>query len=300
MNGDLRIGGVGLRVAVDDALWSAGIEEPREAAFWSDPEGAADASLTVRAVHRSCLPLPHEDLLDARGWRVVRGPRGGSRFFGALHSPAAWQMYVEAAPGWTSWLALINPGPGREDACLCVRRVLRLVMSVLLVGRDRILLHASAVEVGGRGVAFAGRSGTGKSTLAGLLEQACGVRSLSRDRVALWVADESVRASGTIWGGLERVPSSADIELGHVVFIDHGVEQRLHPLTPAAGAHGLLMHSFVPRWEPELVARLVATIEAVSRRVGYHRLEFAPTPGVASSVGPLLRRRGTLHSRTGP
>lgn len=58
------------------------------------------------------------------------------------------------------------------------------VLSVLLHQRGCFVLHASAVEIGGAGVAFMGAKGFGKSTLAGYLKTR-GHRLLSDDIVPL-------------------------------------------------------------------------------------------------------------------
>jgi hypothetical protein len=63
---------------------------------------------------------------------------------------------------------IVDPAPGVEE------RALRLVilgpaLALLLHQRGRLVLHASAVEVGGAAVAFMGASGWGKSTSAAVM-----------------------------------------------------------------------------------------------------------------------------------
>jgi hypothetical protein len=83
----------------------------------------------------------------------------------------------------------VAPAPGRlpnETAALLVGTVL----GILLQQRGRIVLHASAVEVGNRAMLFCGASGDGKSTLAAGLSKA-GHALLSDDLCAI-----ELRAAG--------------------------------------------------------------------------------------------------------
>ena len=62
--------------------------------------------------------------------------------------------------------------------------LLGTVFGILLHQREQIVLHASAVEVNGKAVAFCGYSGAGKSTLAAALAH-CGYRLIADDVCAI-------------------------------------------------------------------------------------------------------------------
>lgn len=78
---------------------------------------------------------------------------------------------------------LVHPAPGVEEGVIRVF-LLGACLSVLLQQRGYTVLHASAVSIGGVGIAFAGEKGTGKSTLAAALTKA-GHELLSDDTVVL-------------------------------------------------------------------------------------------------------------------
>lgn len=67
--------------------------------------------------------------------------------------------------------------------------ILGTVFGILLHQREQIVLHASAVEVNGKAIAFCGSSGAGKSTLAAALVQR-GYRLITDDVCAItWSID---------------------------------------------------------------------------------------------------------------
>lgn len=81
----------------------------------------------------------------------------------------------------------IDPAPG-VDQRLVAFPLLGPVMGLLLHLRGLLVLHASAIEIGGRGVVFVGNKRAGKSTTAGALV-AAGHRLLSDDVVVLDMSD---------------------------------------------------------------------------------------------------------------
>jgi len=77
----------------------------------------------------------------------------------------------------------VTPVPG-SDPTLLRLYVEGMMMAILLHQRGRYVLHASVVEVGGRGVAFLGHIGAGKSTMALALERR-GCRLIADDNAAI-------------------------------------------------------------------------------------------------------------------
>ena len=148
----------------------------------------------------------------------------------------------------------------------------------LLHQRGLLPLHANAVEIGGKAVAFMGESGAGKSTLAAwfhdqghavLADDVC-VIGFGRDgtpeahpglpRVRLW--KEALEASGrniddysrSFVGDedfekydvpLARTASKADpLPLAAVYVLERGAQFHLHPLTGIDAAAALFAHTY--------------------------------------------------------
>jgi hypothetical protein len=95
---------------------------------------------------------------------------------------------------------LLDPGEGRVvvdgrdgDAELLEHRLVSTAICVLLAIRGDLVLHASAVEAGGRAALFCGPTLRGKSTLARALGEA-GCRVLSEDGIAIGLDEDGATA----------------------------------------------------------------------------------------------------------
>lgn len=97
---------------------------------------------------------------------LAEGPNwqhGVGRFL--LHVPKVTRFLIEGGK-----IIVVDP-VGRGAVSDCTPFLLGPAFGVLLLQRRRLALRASAIEVGGGVIAIAGRSGTGKSTLAAYLSQ---------------------------------------------------------------------------------------------------------------------------------
>lgn len=95
---------------------------------------------------------------------------------------------------------LLDPAKGRvvvdgldDDPELLEHRIASTAVCMLLAIRGDLVLHASAVEVGGRAVLFCGPTLQGKSTLARALGKA-GCRVLSEDGIAIDLGEDEATA----------------------------------------------------------------------------------------------------------
>ncbi|HEY6549664.1 MAG TPA: hypothetical protein VIY71_00525 [Solirubrobacterales bacterium] len=154
---------------------------------------------------------------------------------------------------------LLEPDEGRivvnsldADAELLEHRIASSAICTLLAMRGDLVLHASAVEVGGRAVLFCGPTLRGKSTLARVLGEA-GCRVLGEDGIAIGLDGDRptafpgargvrVRSRNRNGGGRQRtnlVTDPGDGEpppcpVGTVVLLDErGGALEVEPLQPA-------------------------------------------------------------------
>jgi hypothetical protein len=173
--------------------------------------------------------------------------------------------------------------------------------------QGRLVLHASAVEIDGRAIAFIGTSGHGKSTLAASLVMA-GARFLCDDAMVLergprgafvqpgqpslrlWsdsaalVRERLAREPAVSYTSKARFAAPAGdrlprgpCPLAGAFFLGEGKASapQISPLTGSQALAALVRHSFM--LDTEEAAQLSANFDALSKMAGlpiYHRLDY--------------------------
>jgi len=158
-----------------------------------------------------------------------------------------------------------------------------LTVNLLAQGRG-VLLHASAVRDGERGLLFSGVSGAGKSTMASLWEGRPGVKVLSDDRVIVREREGRMWAYGTPWHGSGRIASPEGMPLDAIFVLRHASENRAVGLDPLDAASRLLVRSFPTFWDAEGMAFTLRFLADLCRAVPCHDLGFVPDGQVVDFV----------------
>lgn len=163
----------------------------------------------------------------------------------------------------------IHVEPGHDPAELRAH-LLGSAFGALLLQRGLLPLHASAVDLDGRAIAFTGMSGAGKSTLALALQRRghavlcddlCALAPdapLSPGVVRLKLWDASLAYAGADATGLERIAPGQDkfhfpppapaidrsVPLGAIVLLAWGDDVALTPLHGAAAVQALVRNTY--------------------------------------------------------
>jgi hypothetical protein len=180
-----------------------------------------------------------------------------------------------------------------------------------------LVLHGTAAEVDGQGILCVGISGTGKSTLARLLD-AAGAMVLTDERPVLrqWPAPTACRPEqpeairkrtscksgfaseqtaafrvyGSPWPSSAGFACNAWAPLRRIYFLGHGATDRLTRLSPPDAVRRLIHVATLPWQEPVLLDACLATMGAVLCAVPCAVLAFRPTPDVVDLIRNDLRR----------
>jgi hypothetical protein len=124
---------------------------------------------------------------------------------------------------------------------------------MLLHERNHLILHASAVEIDGKAIAFLGACGGGKSTMAAALH-ALGYNIVADDVLCVDFRGEThplilpgfpflkLHHESAAYRQSEGF-SFAPIPLGGIYLLDRDEEIRVEPMTPKEGFQKLLSHS---------------------------------------------------------
>lgn len=122
---------------------------------------------------------------------------------------------------------------------------------------NRILLHASVLQLGGDAYAFLGRSGTGKSTHSRLwLKYLKGISIVNGDKPILAIENGVVTAYGTPWMGKEKLGENTKAPLKGLCFLKQAKENKIVKLTAEETVTLLFQQLLLPSDEDMAVKTL--------------------------------------------
>ena len=160
----------------------------------------------------------------------------------------------------------------------------RIGMETLLLQHKGLLLHASLIEYKEMSVAFAGPSGVGKSTHAGLWEKFLGADILNGDRAALRRSAEGWIAYGSPYAGTSGIYKNKNAPLVAVVCLQQGAENRLRPMTPGEAFRHIFPELSIHHWDKAFVARATDLCLQLLAETPVYRLECRPDEEAALLV----------------
>jgi hypothetical protein len=174
-----------------------------------------------------------------------------------------------------------------------VRVFLFELMAAMLPSYDGLMVHASGIVDGARGIIFPGPSGAGKSTMAGLWQGRDGVRLLNDDRLIF-------RKQGGRWWAY---PATATGELGPdswagvvmeaMFLVSHGQRNLAERRRISQAATLLLPHISLPSYDPEAVGLGLQLLDDLLHEVPVYELGFVPDEAVVDYV-----RDTVLHNHS--
>ena len=197
---------------------------------------------------------------------------------------------------------------GNEDSVGLGRLFLTVDLVVDAVGTDggnlgaekelHALLHIVLVEdladlaVGGTGNViqhfddgdFCAHSGVGKSTHAGMWQQAFGeerCQIINGDKPIVRTIEGKLYGYGTPWCGKEGIRQNRAVELTDILMIRRGAENKATTLAPKDALRRLMDQIYVP--DHSVLARLntLDMAEHILKNVRFYDLECTPTPEAA-------------------
>ena len=150
-----------------------------------------------------------------------------------------------------------------ENICL-YRSICRQIPTL-----HRMLLHCAVLEYDGKGYAFLGRSGTGKSTHTRLWKKYLGTpKMVNGDKPILEYVRDGFLAYGTPWRGKEAWGMRTVAPLCGLCFLEQAKENSIRKLTPSEVSTRLFGQILLPESEEsvvstlELADKLIATTPA--------------------------------------
>lgn len=113
---------------------------------------------------------------------------------------------------------------------------------------DRMLFHSAVIDAGGRGYAFAAKSGVGKTTHIKLwYEHFDDVSIINGDKPIIAMKNDGFYACGTPWCGKEGYNINREIKLNAIVFLERGENNKITPLSPKRAADRVFKQIIIPK-----------------------------------------------------
>lgn len=141
---------------------------------------------------------------------------------------------------------------------LCLYRKLCLG----IIDHDGFLMHSAVIGVNGQAIAFAAKSGVGKSTHIQLWQKRYGadIHIINGDKPIYRLIDGQIYACGTPWQGKEFWGENTKAPLKALCFLERGEENSLEPLAPNAALPRLFHQLLLPR-EQQTMDRFLSLID---------------------------------------
>jgi hypothetical protein len=142
------------------------------------------------------------------------------------------------------------------------------------------MIHASGVNHHEKGHVFSGVSGKGKSTMAGIWNEA-GSRVIHDDRLII----RNTGGSFTMFSTpvyKNDVPSRSVVS--NIYLIDHGSENMMVQVNGAHAISLILANCIQHNWNRTLVSKLIGAVSALCSTVPVTRLYFKPDKEIVDFI----------------
>jgi hypothetical protein len=162
--------------------------------------------------------------------------------------------------------------------------LLRILLTMILLPRRGFLLHAATVVRDGRAYIFAGRSGTGKSTVASLSPAG----TVLTDEISLLrFTDGCWHAYGTpFWGEFRAAGLNEHYPIAGIYALAQATDDRLEPLAAKEILRALLPCVLFFTSNPEANRALLHMLSGIAQQVPCQRLYFRRTAEFWKVVAP--------------
>lgn len=168
----------------------------------------------------------------------------------------------------------------------------RIALECLMIHTGYVSLHASAINIGGKGIAFAAPSGTGKSTRARAWMEAFSAEFISGDR-PLVKADGSI-LSGVPWDGKEKCFRNIALPLGGIFEVRRSAVSYVRKLDYDQARRMLLRQSFLPMWDTDTAAIQMINISRLASSADFYRMFSGPSPEDAKKIKEIIENKTYL------
>ena len=200
------------------------------------------------------------------GWIVEMSPERDLPFVACL----------KASEGFES--GMIEVFPGKEKATrFALDNAMMMLFALSTATLGTLEIHSSVTLWNGKGYAFLGKSGTGKSTHSRLWkENIPGCELLNDDNPIIRIIDGQARIYGSPWSGKTPCYKNLSAPLGAVVRISQSPENKIHRLSVIEAYASMFSSCSAFREIKDTADGLHATLAELVSKVPMYLLDCRP------------------------
>ena len=146
----------------------------------------------------------------------------------------------------------------------------------ILLRHDALLLHSSAVRLGGRAVLFCGAPGAGKSTQASLWERLLGAEIINGDRCVIAKRPDGFYGCGSPYCGSSGIRRPIDAPIAGIVLLKKSANNALRRVPAGEAFRRLLRELTVNSYDSAFMDRCLALLSLLVAQVPVYELSCRP------------------------
>lgn len=180
---------------------------------------------------------------------------------------------------WTE--ACITLLDGKEDG---LEGALIAAIMTHLSTRGGLMLHASLVDAGGRGILFVGPSGIGKTTQAELWMKYRNAIIINGDMALVGEKDGAFTGYGCPWHGSSPYCENRQVPLAGIVVLEQAKENTLERLRGVTMIERMMRNIFLPHWYQKGAEAAMETVDHLLSTVPVYLLKCRPDEEAVAMV----------------
>lgn len=170
----------------------------------------------------------------------------------------------------------------RHELECCVNNALMLLYTVYTTRRQTLTIHSSVTVCEGKGYAFLGKSGTGKSTHSSLwLKYIPDTWLLNDDNPIVRFEDGQAYIYGSPWSGKTPCYKNEKVPLAGIVRLAQAPHNAISELKGLSAYAAFLPSCSSLKWKRDLEDCLCKTVESVVSNTGVYHLDCLPDEAAA-------------------
>lgn len=228
-------------------------------------------------------------LLYAGTLNVYRTPEGIAREYPYLRASDGCCAVTLLRPSGENTIYLPQSELSRYQSNFSLSNIIGA--ESIFLRHNALLLHSSAVRLGGRAVLFCGAPGAGKSTQAALWEQLMGAEIINGDRCVVAQRPDGFYGCGSPYCGSSGIRRPIDAPIAGIVLLKKSAENVLRSVRPGEAFRRLLRELTVNCYDQEFMDRFLEILSVLVLKVPVFELSCRPdTEAVQLTKSEVLDR----------